>query len=80
MGVLFRTRVVQSGFFISRYPLLRHTLCSLSIIRNTAVYNIVASLLKSINNCTHGHDYVELRDLTVSRLTLLSARRGGEPA
>jgi hypothetical protein len=40
----------------------------------------IASLLEDPFKAWDGHDYVELRDLTVSRLTLFNARRGGEPA
>ena len=37
-------------------------------------------LLEDPYKAWNGHDYAELRDLTVSRLTLFNARRGGEPA
>jgi hypothetical protein len=46
----------------------------------TYVVGRLASLLEDPYKVWNGHDYIELRDLTVSRLTLFNARRGGEPA
>jgi hypothetical protein len=51
-------------------------------IKKLKVYSVqrIATILQDPFRVWEPHIFAELRDLTVSRLTLFNARRGGEPS